>query len=242
MTESEIKLKLLANIPVHVEGIGDFQLPTIRRVIELGENAYYESLSRVLFSKDQLSSPTEDVAEYSDMDVLKALMFHDISFRSEVFHAFNLFFDKEPHMSENGLIYFGELNEESILTDEKWDLIKKIARIGNFIGEKKEEEYDFATEEAKSFWEKLKKKRELASKLKKEEQVNLHSIISAVGWKTNSFFDVLGLTVYQLYDAYYRLSTIDNYNFTLTGIYTGNVDSSKIKLPDINWANVIKIN
>jgi hypothetical protein len=27
----------------------------------------------------------------------------------------------------------------------------------------------------------------------------------------------------------------------MTGIYTGNIDGSKIKLADINWANIIEI-
>jgi hypothetical protein len=82
----------------------------------------------------------------------------------------------------------------------------------------------------------------IAKAKKKDEKINLHSIISAVAWRTVGFNEVLKLTIYQLYDGFYRLGLIDNYHYTFTGIYTGNIDGSKIKLPDINWANTIKIN
>lgn len=242
MTEDDIRLKLLANVPIHIDGIGDFQLPSVREVIRMNESTYQQYLSWILFSKDHLQSPSEDINEYTDMEVFVTLIFHDVSFREGVFSAFKTFLNSEPQMLENGVIYFNELNDDSVLTEEKWEYIKKLIRIGNYIEDKKEE-YDFANDKVRSFWEKKKqKKRELAAKVKKEEVINLHSIISAVGWKANSFFNVLNLTIYTLYDAYYRLGLIDNYNHTMTGIYTGNVDGSKIKLPEINWANIIKLN
>ncbi|KON87341.1 hypothetical protein AF332_11230 [Sporosarcina globispora] len=243
MNEDEIKLKLLANTPVYVEGIGNFQLPTIKRVIGMSENLYHMHLSRILFSKSQLESTSEDISDYSDMDVLASLMLHDPSFRETMFDALRTFFDSEPMLFENGLIYFDELSENAILTQEKWDLIKKMIRIGNFIPEEsKEEEYQAGNERARKFMEEQKKRKAMLEKLKKKEQkINLHSILSAVSWRTDGIKKILRLTIYQLYDGYYRLGLVDSYQQTMTGIYTGNIDGSKIKLPDINWANVIKI-
>jgi hypothetical protein len=140
-----------------------------------------------------------------------------------------------------GIVYFGEFSEDSILTEEKFEYIKRLVRIANNVPEKtEEEEYKAGNERARKFLEKIKKQKEEINKLKKQK-INLHSIISAVGWKAQSFDFISKLNIYQLYDGFYRLGYIDNYNYTMTGIYTGNIDGSKIKLPDINWANIIEI-
>jgi len=65
-------------------------------------------------------------------------------------------------------------------------------------------------------------------------------MISGLGWKANNIniFDVWDLTVYQLYDGLNRLKIIDDYQFTLSGIYAGTIDSGKINLKDINWMKI----
>jgi hypothetical protein len=142
-------------------------------------------------------------------------------------------------IEEKVILHFDDLE----LTEEKWEFIKTVAKIGNFVKESKEEEYVAGNERARKFLEEQKKRKALLAKLKKnKEQINLHSILSAVSWRTTGVKDLLDLTIYQLYDGYFRLGLIDNYHQIFTGIYTGNVDQSKIKLPDVNWANIIKIN
>lgn len=244
MNDNDIQLKLLANVPIDMDGVGQFQLPTIKEIIQMGESKHNKYLSMILFSKDYFNFPGEDLNEYSDMEVLATSIFYDVSFRELVANSFKLFLGKDMKVTEDRIIYFDELSEDSILTEEKWMMIKKVARMGNFIQEKNEDldAYKAGNERASKFIEKLKQKKALAAKAKKQDKINLHSIISAVAWRTTGISNLLNLTIYQLYDAYFRLGLIDNYHYTFTGIYTGNIDSSKIKLPDINWANVIKIN
>lgn len=241
MTEEDIRLKLLYDKPIYIEGIGNFKLPTTEQIVEMNESTYQLYVAWLLISKDQLTNKDDEICNYSDYEIVCAIMQQDNDFRNVILSALETFLDSKPQIFENGMIYFGELKDSSFLTVEKWEYIKKLIRIGNYIENKKEEEYVAGNERARKFMEKLKKKKELLNKTKKE-QTNLHSITSAVGWKTGSFFNVQNLTIYQLYDAYYRLGLIENYHYTLTGIYTGNIDSSKIKLPDINWANIIKLN
>jgi hypothetical protein len=245
MNESEIHLKLLANVPVNLEGIGYFQLPTINEMIDMGESTYNQLLSMITFSKEYLNVDS-NLNEFSDLEVYSTSIFYDQSFHELVNKAFRLFFKKDIQVKKLGdvpILYFDELREDTVLTEEKWELIKKIAKIGNFIQDAKEEEYVAGNERARKFLEEQKKRKELLAKVKKnKEQVNLHSILSAVAWRTTGVIDLLEHTIYQLYNGYFRLGLIDNYNHITTGIYTGNVDSSKIKLPDINWANIIKIN
>lgn len=232
----DIHLKFLLDLPVHIDGIGEFKAPQLKSIVELTENHYNTAVSSLLFDKSQVDS--DEVEKYSNFQVLMSAVYHDSSFRELFFCGLNLHLDKSPIMHEQGFIYFDELSEETILTEEKIEYLKLLVRVANNIAEPKKEEYKAGNERAKLFMEKLKKTK--ASLPKKKSPINLHSIISAVGWKTKSFDFINNLNIYQLYDGYQRLGVIDNYHYTMQGIYAGTVDSSKIKLPDINWANVIK--
>lgn len=239
--DSDIHLKLLANVPIEVDGIGYFQLPTIREVVQMGESIYNSNVSMMMFSKSYLSQ-VEGIENFSDMEVMMTSFFYDPSFRFLINTSFLLFFKKQMKMDELNKAYFDDLSEETIFTEEKWDYIKNIVRISHFLSEKTEEdEYVAGNDMAKKLIEKIKKNKQKVAQLKKE-QVNLHSILSAVSWRSNGINPLLDLTMYQLYDGYYRLGFIDNYHYVSTGIYTGNIDSKGIKLSDINWANIIKIN
>jgi hypothetical protein len=153
--------------------------------------------------------------------------------------SFELFLKSKPILLVDGMICFDEISVNKMLTDDKWKLIQKFVKLAHFVQE--EEPYVAGNEKAKKLIEKIRKnKKENAPK--QEEKANLHSILSGVAWRTDGIDSLLNKTIYQLYDGYYRLGFIDNYHQVCTGIYTGNVDGSKIKLPDINWANVIKIN
>jgi len=238
ITRDDIHLKLLANVPIEINGIGHIQLPSLRQIISINESLHSAYLSYLLFSKDSLNETSEEMDRHSDYEILISFLYHQDSFRDFFLNALEMVFGEKPSY-EDGIVYFGEPSEDSVLSEEKWDLIKKVVKIGNFIEEKKDEEEIIpGNERARKFMEKLKKKKEQAPKIKPKQ--NLHSMISAIGWKTIGIEDVLNLTIYQLYDAFMRLESMDNYHYTLTGIYTGNIDSKGIKLSDINWANIIK--
>ncbi|MNF66697.1 hypothetical protein D3C84_484940 [compost metagenome] len=238
LTDDDIKLKLLANEPIEIYGIGNLQLPSTRQVISMNESLHNTYLSYLLFSKENLSETSEEMDKLSDFEILVSFLYHDASFREVFFNALELIFGEKPNYEE-GIIFFGLPSEESLFTEEKWDFVKKVLKIGNFIEDKKEEEIIPGNERARKFMEKLKRQKEQAPKVKSKQ--NLHSMISAISWKTVGINNVLDLTIYQLYDAFMRLENIDNYHYTLTGIYTGNIDSKGIKLSDINWANIIKV-
>jgi hypothetical protein len=239
INDNDIRLKFLLGLPVHIDGIGAFHSPSLSEVVDLTEGLYNMSLSAIMFDKKQLTEQ-DGLEEYSNFQILLSIIDQDSLFREYFFYGLNLHLSATPHILENGLIYFDELSEDSILTEEKFEYIKKLVKIANNVQEQKsqEEKYDFADERAKKLYEKIKKNRE---NVKIPQKVNLHSIISAVGWKAQSFDFLNNLNIYQLYDGYYRLGYIDAYENTMTGIYTGNIDGSKIKLADINWANIIEL-
>jgi hypothetical protein len=239
LSDNAIHSKFLLNLPVHVEGIGNFHAPMLTDIVDLTEEYFNMALSTIFFDKSKLED--ESLEQYSNFQLLFAAINQDDFYRELFFYGLNMHLDSPPLLHPTGFIYFDELTDESVLTEEKFDYIKRLVRIANNIPEKtQEEEYKAGNERARKFLEKLKKQREEIQKVKKQK-INLHSMISAVGWKAQSFDFISKLNIYQLYDGYYRLGVIDNYNHTMTGIYSGNIDGSKIKLDDINWSNIIKI-
>jgi hypothetical protein len=238
LNDDDIKLKFLLELPVHIDGIGNLKAPYLTDIVDLTEGIYSMAISSVLFDKKNVEQ--EGLDEYTNFQILLSIINQDAAYRELFFYALKLHFHTVPRLHPEGFIYFGELNEDSFLTEEKFDYIKKLVMIANHIPEKSEEdEYTLGNDRARKFMEKLKKQRAEVEKVKKQK-INLHSIISAVGWKSQSFDFISKLNIYQLYEGYNRLRFIDNYEYTMQGIYGGNIDGSKIKLADIDWANIIK--
>lgn len=239
LQDNDIHLKFLLGRPIHVEGMGDFYSPLLKDVIDITEDKYNTAISSILFKKSMLNDTNEEIDKLTEFQVLNSIVYHDEYYRSMFFNGLKLHFNNYPRLHESGYIYFDEFSEESILTEDKFNYIKSLVRIANNIQEEKEEEsYVAGNDKARQFMEEQKKRKAMIAKLKKPK-MNLHSIISAVGWKTQSFNFINQLNVYQLYDGYYRNQMLDNYNHTMSGIYAGTIDGSKIKTEDINWANIV---
>jgi hypothetical protein len=237
LNEESIHSKLLLNLPIHIDGIGNFHAPLLTEIIE-DEEYYHMALNIIFFDKKDLEESTDD--NLTNFEILLNAIKQDETVRKLFFYGLNLHLDTLPTVMLDGTIYFDKHNYESILTEGKFEYIKKLIKIANFIYEQKVDEYKPGNERAKKFLEKLKKNKKEINKLKKPK-INLRSIISSVILKGNMFNSINQLTIYQLYDCFYRLKTIDQYNFTMLGVYTGNVDVSKIKLPDIDWANIVEL-
>lgn len=239
LNDEEIHLKFLLGQSVYVEGIGDFRSPPLSRIVDITENTYNQSLSALLFDRDSLQLDKE-FDELDDFQILTSIIYHDSFYRELFFYGLELHFNMTPTIHENGFIYFGELAEESILSEEKYQYVRKLVELANNIAKKAEEDEIIpGNEQARKFMEEIKRKEQEMQKYIKNP-MNLHSIISAVGWKAQSFEFINQLNIYQLYDGYKRLGVIDNYHYTMSGIYAGTVDPKGIKMPDINWANILK--
>lgn len=243
MEKLDLELKLLAGLPISVEGIGMLTLPNLKKIIGLDESVYSQILFYLTMNKKYLKeAPDEDI---SNFDLMANLAFQDEGYQEQVSDGFEIFFNERPTFAkEFGFFYFGDLYDERIITPEKLEKIQEIIKKAHFMKEPEDEYADIkpGNERARKFLEKIKKNKEKAPK--KKEKQNLHSLISGLAWKSNNLNinQVLNLNMYQLYDGYMRLESIDHYNSILYGIYSGVIDSKEIKLPDINWANIIKTN
>jgi hypothetical protein len=72
------------------------------------------------------------------------------------------------------------------------------------------------------------------------ESTALLSILSSIAWKNKLYINnLLDYTVSQIYDGYFRINNIDNYDKTMYGIYSGNIDGSNIDMEKLNWSKVL---
>jgi len=231
------ELRLLKGSSFFMDGI-EIKPFTISEIVEIGYEKYHQTMNIfALEVEDIIKDIPEELNNISIFDLfLKSGL-------QELFEGFigaiGLFLRIE-NISE-----FGIDEEFNIVLDAKkkinrdnWGNICKIIQMQNCVKREKED-YNPANEQARKIIEKIKAlKRENPIK----ESITFPSMISGIANKSNNLniLNIWDLTVYQLYDALNRLNLIDNYQFTLNGIYAGTVNGEKINMKDINWMNTIK--
>lgn len=103
-------------------------------------------------------------------------------------------------------------------------------------------EYDFVhggNKKAKKYiLEQEYKKR----KKKHKENVSLASIVSSLVARGQPYSEVINYPIYVVYNQYYRLFKVDEYQNTIRALYSGCLDTQKnpIHWDKINWSSIIK--
>lgn len=74
-----------------------------------------------------------------------------------------------------------------------------------------------------------------------KSSVSLDSIVSSLIVKQQNFKELWEYPIYTIYDTYYRMIHIENYNNTVRAYSSGTIDTKKnpIKWDKINWSNKI---
>lgn len=243
----DIKLKLLAGLPIYVKDVGNIYPLKLKEVAELGEIKYNSCLSALCFDIDDLNWDENMVMPegITTFDIMMANCTKDEEFKSIVLEGLSLFLKEKVEFinyveNDSRYLFLQVGNENKIIYRDNYKNVKYILMQQNHIIRPKKEEYNPANEQARKLIEQIKKNRANAPKIK--PSIDLHSIMSGVAWKGQvGIEEILDLTVYQLYDAYYRLEVVDNYDKTMQGVYAGTIDVKKIDLKKINWNNIIKL-
>ncbi|QWU14437.1 hypothetical protein SAMN04487895_101749 [Paenibacillus sophorae] len=232
----DIELKLLLGQPVFINNIYIFS-PLLKDVIENGYTAYNQALSSLLFDKNKF--PELKNLEQSNLDFIIYFFEKDIRFRESFKLGSKLMFKEDVFVDIIDDYPSLRIGEHQI-SDETIESIQKIVKFANKVPDKSEEEFNPANSKAEEFIKKIMGDR--AKKPQKKPINNLHSLISGLAWKSHniSILDMEKLTIYQFYDGYFRLENIDHYNNIMMGIYSGNIDSTKIKIQENTWTKIIR--
>ena len=77
---------------------------------------------------------------------------------------------------------------------------------------------------------------------KHKEIVTLESIVSSLVARGQAYSEVINYPIYVIYNQYYRLIKVDEYQNTLRALYGGCLDTKKnpIQWDKINWSSIIK--
>lgn len=240
-------LSLLAGLPIQIGNISIKPL-TLMDIAKLGEYTYNSLLTTLCIDKDDINETFQINEKYdSTFDFLiNKLLNGDVQMQALIYTAFQVFIGNiEIGLAQENeyFFYMGDLNKPNeclYITKDNFNNIVKIIKKQNCIVDKSEEEPPiFANKMAEEMWKKCRENEKKLQKVKPQE-INLHSMISGIAWKTIGIDRVFDLTIYQLYDAYSRLGLIDEYDKTLTGIYSGTIESKKIDMRKINYVKIIK--
>jgi len=236
-------LQLLAGLPIEVNDVGSVYPLKLREIAQISETKYNNYLGALLFDLEDVEQyhTIENIDKLNSFDILCLFCIQDDSFKNVCLDAIKCFFKKDSIFIKDHMIFVvGDINEKKILHRNNFEQLKNILRKQNCIKQKREEEYNPANAEAEEFIKEIEKKNKIYAKIKKKDDITLYSIISSIAWKSHIGINaVWDLTIYQLYDAYHRLGLIDNYDKTMHGIYSGTIDSKKIKLKEIDWSKDI---
>lgn len=234
--DESIGLKLLLGQPVSINGVNIYS-PVLNEIVTVGYDTYNYGLSSLLFDKS-LFVDLREIKE-SNFNLMIHFFVKDESFRKSVEIGSKLIFKEEIKaeiINNNPCFVLGGY----IIDHNSLEEVQRLIKIANRIPDKKpEDEFNPGNSKAREIMEKILKDR--AKRPPKKPTANLHSIISGLAWKSNNLnlLDIGKLTIYQIYDGFYRMENIDHYNGILTGIYTGNIDSSKIKLQESAWTKIL---
>lgn len=200
----------------------------------IGINEYYYSLNIINFDKEYYLKKG-----YTSVEIDYYILCYTIQFLEMFIKC------KEVKYHSIECKYMIYLNDEEFI----WLDNDKLKNIFEIIKEMycvpdtdlKKDDIIFDNDEvAKKFAEFFEAEKNMSDDGKKDT-VTMNSMIEYVSNKHNSLnlINIWGLTVWQLYRSYTRLEMITDYNKTLDGIYSGNIDSSKVNLQKIRADKVI---
>lgn len=248
----DLSLKMLTGQSIEVEGFGYIEPLKLKEIIDYGYSKYMDALNIMTLTKESLiSSVLKDVdsSEFervSDLEILIYLATDEVVELIEESYKF-FFRSLEANIDKDEFCIHIKYSDDDFRVIDKYNHheILRVLKLQNYVvGIEDELQEDSNESEAtKNFRKKMKKLQEEVekAKMKKEESGNdnespsIYDIISSVSTKSNiNDFEIINLTVYQIYTKFKRLEAISQYDLNIQSILAGAKD---IKLK--HWSTKI---
>jgi len=233
------ELRLFRGNPFVINDHLSIRHPTLGEICDYGEREYYSLVSLIVSTpsdlKVQLFDSGIDYESISEFDLFLSLypmfsiektgiLFGDFDFK-KLSHAINL--DTQEIIlkdRENGFVFDKAIYEMMVTYLRKLHGLKKNTEVaGNEITKK------IMIEEARRAMERNAKK-SFSSFL-----LPMASALTNTSEFKFSYRDVWDVPIYVFMDSIKRIQKIKHYNFTMSGVYSGNVDIKKIPKKDLDW-------
>lgn len=229
--------------------------PTIRNVLEYGEENFVSAINLFLLKPSDLMVQLDDMdinyEELEQYDIFSLLCGEIQSSKSNGEQSkaqkklgwLTSIYDFDVHVDEGtGEIYLKSESSNLVIDKASYFPIRRYFLKMTFRSDK--EKYAPANETTRKAIIDQERKRQKRSAKKKHGASALESQISSLVWGNTSGYkyeDVLDLPMYQFYDGIFRLNKIKIYNNNMFGYYSGNMSSENIKKneDDIDWMGPI---
>jgi hypothetical protein len=214
------KLQLLYSNTINTSEFGVIHQPSIKDIMELGEDKYNELLLPFMVTTDiLLQELLEDNTKNFDLlfcnnpNKINEFLFCTKEGKSylEILIDSLFFFFKKKIV----IVPFHQaiVIEDKLLDRDNFDKLADIILQINFKTRfKYEETPKFQNERQKDVWIKLQKGRQKKAEKEALSMADLGNIISHGGKSYIPYSEVLNMTVYQFYNSYKTITAIDNYN------------------------------
>lgn len=237
--------KLLLGKEIEALGI-KMRCYTLNEIFDVIGFEKYQSALAIL-NIDKLELTTQLKRNFDDLSLLQLHMV--IPGLNEMLVDLIQIFLKPKNIVWNAELFNVEItmpdDSKLILSDDNYrSFFKILSDIYSVPLYESEEDLDFGTEAARLNWRvyqhALREGRRRDALYK--TQIDLFSIISSVVniGKLYKYSEIGELTVFQLYDSFYRLDYYENYSYVNRIRTSGMFDLSNAKLPEINWADIIR--
>lgn len=220
---------LLSPAPVQLSGIGGIVSPKLREISAIGYNTYQFYLSVLqMDGKSVLSAiglqamPNAEQIQTNLFELLTA----DSRTADMLREILNFFLKEDVSYSENHKAFLVRTGNDvtGMITSENYPQVCEAVCLRNGIRQKQEADISKAkNKKALEIMNKLQMGRaKKAKQVKSDDNLELGNILSAVANKSQSLniVNIWDLTVYQLWDCFFRLSNNNIYNIQSMSVAT----------------------
>lgn len=206
-----LEIKMMLRDPIYIEDVGKIYQPTIKDIIELGEDKLNEYIGVLAFSKDNLKEDTKEVYlnNLTNFDIVHVIT--DNTFRKTLLDSISFFTQKKAMLFEEvDMIAIGKQNK--LHKDNYDDFVDVILKM--FLRERVKpdtEKKQKLSEKQRKIYEKLMKYRK---RQKEKEALKLIDIINIVKHGGESFItaeQIKNMTYYELMKSFEVIISKSNY-------------------------------
>lgn len=218
--------------------------PTLSEIFEYGENKYLQDISALLMRPYDaavfLYDIGKDYREVDNFEFFYTFGYQMVSPDCILFPGINI---SEFNVGINqGTGEYVLYNDEFVIDKIIYTKIVSAIREFHFLPDKVF--INPGSKYAVKCWVKQQKDKMKRDAKKKKSDFSYADIISSLvnlsGFKYN-YDTVLGIHISQLLDSFYRQNKIIEYQNIMSGLFSGNLDRSKINIDDISWFGKIDL-
>lgn len=226
---------LLSPEPIYIQGLGNVQSPTLRKIAKLTFAEYNLYINMLSLNKDKLINLMNMQEDYDKTpeDIKSQITLYDIMIsKQEIINiyvkVFSFFIIDNVQYSEKDKAFLIFSTDESLIgfidKDNYVDVFNIILKI-NYFSSNSSETKKYKSKKAKELALQIEKaKAEISKNNKENNNMDMANVISKLSVQHNSLniLNIWDITIYQLYDQfisqnYKNQNDIQSMNYTIWG-------------------------